>query len=312
MGPSTRFAWIQTLWHEKEPLLQVLANEGTKDNGGVWRVIRIPALADENDPLGRQPGEGMISARGDRDWHGIRKKVGEFVFAALYQQRPSPAEGGLFKRAWWRFWSPAGEQRIHLGGRIADLRDCWRFATVDLAASRRTSADWTVIAAWARTPAGDLVLLDRTRVRVGEDQHFAQARPLIERWQLDTLFVEKSQHGFTLVREATQNGLPITPLTAETDKVTRALPASAWCSGGRVWLPAGASWLDVWTSEAASFPNGSHDDQVDALAYAVRAAVTQWVPLVNRAVTATVQRQADRMPDPWGGQPEVDFDRAGI
>jgi hypothetical protein len=58
-----------------------------------------PAIAESpDDPLGRPIGEPMISARGDRDWARIRESVGEYVWAALYQQRPAPAEGGLFKR----------------------------------------------------------------------------------------------------------------------------------------------------------------------------------------------------------------------
>jgi hypothetical protein len=54
--------------------------------------------------LGREIGEPMVSARGDRDWAAIRRSVGEYVWAALYQQRPAPAEGGLFKRNRFRYW----------------------------------------------------------------------------------------------------------------------------------------------------------------------------------------------------------------
>jgi predicted phage terminase large subunit-like protein len=289
LGPSAKVGWIQTCWHESEPIRQILANEGDRKTGGKWRVISIPAVADSpDDPLGRALGEGMISARGERDWQAIRKDVGEYVFSALYQQRPSPAEGNLFKRLWWRYWSPAPRigpsPRLDLGGRIFAMEDCWRFATVDLANSTKTSGDWTVISAWARTVDGDLVLLDRQRARIGESDHFTHARPLVEQWKLDTVFVEESQFGTTLVREATSNGVPISPLRAETDKLTRALPASSWCSNGRVWLPAGAWWAKVWVDEHAGFPNAAHDDQVDTLAYAVRIAVTKWAPTSNRSV----------------------------
>jgi predicted phage terminase large subunit-like protein len=289
-SPSARMAWIQTLWHEAEPIQRVIANEGDQKTGGRWRVLRIPAVAeDEDDILGRKPGEGMISARGARDWATVRKDVGEYVFAAMYQQRPAPAEGNLFKRIWWRYWSPQQGDRLSLGPRTYRLADCWRFATVDLAASTKTSADWTVIAAWARTISGDLVLLDRVRARIGEADHFTHARPLVERWGLDTLFVEATQHGMTLVREAANAGVPITPLQAEQDKLSRALPASAWCSNGRVWLPAGAWWTKLWVDEHAAFPNGAHDDQVDTLAYAVRVAITKAAPALP-APTPTVSR----------------------
>jgi len=282
-APGTKVVWIQTLWHEDEAIQQILAVEGAD-----WQVVRIPAVAETpDDPLGRDVGEPMQSARGDRNWTKIRTSVGEYVWSALYQQRPSPAEGGLFKRLWWRYWSAAPSlgtgDRIDLAGRVWPLSDCWRFATVDLAASTRTSADWTVAAAWAMTLDGDLVLLDRVRAHVGEGQHFSLLRPLHERWGLDTAFVERSQYGTTLAADAARTpGMHLTPVDADTDKFTRALPYSARCSGGRVWLPAGASWLSEWVDEHAAFPNGTNDDQVDTGSYAARVAVSRTAPALPR------------------------------
>lgn len=279
LGPGARAVLISTRWHEEDAAGWLLQHEGRKEDGGRWTVINIPAQAEEDDDvLGRKRGEYMISARGNRDWEGIKKSVGSYVWASLYQGSPAPAEGGLFKRLWWRYHSIAGT-RLHLGGREFDLRDCWRFATVDLAASTRTSADYTVIAAWARTISGDLVLLDLVRAKIGEEQHFTQARPLVQRWQLDTVFVEASQYGTTLVREATHDGVPVTPIQAEQDKFSRALPYSAWVSSGRVWLPGtNPHWLDAFITEHATFPAGRNDDIVDTGSMAVRVSVTQWQP----------------------------------
>jgi predicted phage terminase large subunit-like protein len=312
LGPTAKCLLIQTRWHEEDMAGWLLAREGEGDRaqGGYWKVMSIPAIAeDNNDPLGRKPGEPMISARGQRDWARIRKSVGEYVFGAVYQQRPSPAEGNIFKRLHWRYFriipGYGGAERLDLAGKLHDLRECWRFATVDLANSTKTSADWTVISAWARTITGDLVLLDRQRARIGEADHFAHAKPLVERWRLDTLFVEKSQFGTSLVREATQAGVPIAPLTAETDKLTRALPASAWQSNGRIWLPAGAWWLKVWVDECAAFPTGRNDDQVDTLAYAVRVAITQWAPPIRTPAVRTHRDDGLAMADPFGDTPPV-------
>lgn len=279
LGPGAKVILIQTRWHEEDAAGWLLRHEGDRRDGGRWRVINIPAQAEEGeaDPLGRVPGEYMISARGNRDWEAIKKSVGPYVWSALYQGRPAPAEGGLFKRLWWRYYVRHGD-RITLGPQTYDLRDCWRFATIDLANSTRTSADFTVIAAWARTISGDLVLLDMLRAKIGGEQHFAHARPLVERWGLDTVFVEGSQYGTTLVREAANSGVPITALQAEQDKFSRALPYSAWAAQGRVWLPAGALWLDTWIGEHAAFPAAVHDDTVDVGSMAVRVAITRAAP----------------------------------
>lgn len=278
MAPATKVVWVQTLWHEAEPIKQILATEAVD-----WKVISIPAIADSpGDPLGRPIGEPMQSARGDRDWARIRRDVGEYVFAALYQQRPAPAEGGLFKRIWWRHWVPAPAdslgERIDCGGRVWALQSCWRFGAVDLAASTKSSADWTVVVALAVTPDGDIIVLDMQRAHVGESDHFMLVRPLAERWQLDTTFVERSAFGTTLATMAAQAGIGLTPVTADTDKLTRALPASVKVSNGKVWLPAAAPWLQTWLDEFAGFPSASHDDIVDAFVHGVRAAVTKWDP----------------------------------
>jgi hypothetical protein len=79
-----------------------------------WRtpgtLAKIPAQADhdpekgETDVLGREPGEFMESARRRTPAHWLKKirEVGSRVWNALYQGRPSPAEGTMFKRDQWR------------------------------------------------------------------------------------------------------------------------------------------------------------------------------------------------------------------
>lgn len=310
LGPGAKCVLVMTRWHEADLAGYLLENEGRLEDGGRWRVISIPAQCEDEatDPLGRKLGEFMQSARGDRDWEGIRKSVGEYVWASLYQQRPAPAEGGLFKRLWWRYWSPAPAdgygERLDLAGRIRPLSECWRFITGDLAASTRTSADFTVAAAWALTIDGDLVLLDYNRARIGEADHYDLFRPLAQRWRVDTAFVEATQHSMTLTAEATRSGLHVTPLRAESDKFSRALPYSARASAGRVWLPAGSPKLDAWVSEHAGFPAAAHDDLVDVGAYATRVAITKWQPPIPTPVRA---HRADPVPDPFGDGQVPDF-----
>jgi len=210
------------------------------------------------------------------------------VWAALYQQRPAPAAGGIFKRARFRYWSPLtpiatyygvlGGRRLSLGDHVVTLDDCWRFITVDLAASTKTSSDWTVAAAWAVSLEGDLILLDRNRARLEESDHWMLVRPLREQWACDVVFVESRMFGTTLVIDATLAGVPIVELRADHDKMTRALPASARIDSGHVWFPANATWKEEWETELISFPNATYDDQVDVLAYAARAISAHWVP----------------------------------
>jgi predicted phage terminase large subunit-like protein len=245
---------------------------------------------DGPDPLGRRPGEELQSVQGRKLGHFLRlfRVRSSYVWRSVFQQQPVSAEGNLFRRSAFRYWHrmPAdterhgmlGGQRVDCdGGRVVYLDDCWRFATVDLAASTKTSADYTVGAAWAISPDGDLILLDRVRARVSDADHWGLIRPLLGKWALDTVFVEQSFITATFVIDGTAAGVPIQPVTADTDKLTRALPATTRIKAGRVMFPAGADWLDEWCDELAAFPSGTHDDQVDTLSYAARVVAAHWL-----------------------------------
>lgn len=285
LGPGSKCAIIQTRWHEEDLSGWLLKNEP-----GQWKVINISAQAEnEADPLGRRPGEFMVSARGQRKWETIRQNVGSYVWAALYQGHPAPTAGGLFKRADMRFWAPLRRdvtrhglmrgQRVDLGGQVVYLDDCWRFLTVDLAASTKTSADWTVAGAWAITPDGDLVLLGGIRVHVEEKNHWKVIKPLYDLNKVDVLYVESRMFGTTIVYEAGRAGIQVQELKADTDKFTRAIPASVRMENGRIWLPTVdcMSDIEVWINELIAFPNASHDDCVDVIAYAARVVAANWL-----------------------------------
>lgn len=280
-----RVVLMMTRWHEDD-----LAGRLLKREPGDWRVVSIPAIAAAGDPLGRRPGQELVSVQGRKPDHfrRLKAKRSAYVFNSIYQQTPTAAEGNLFRRADFRYWQgmPADTarhgvldgQRIDCGGRVVMLDDCWRFLTVDLAASKRTSADFTVAAAWAISPDGDLILLGRRRGRMAEAEHWDHVRPLQQRWAADTVFIEQSFISTTLAIDATAAGIPVQPLTADTDKITRALPATSRMRAHRVWFPAGVDWLDEWCDELASFPTAAHDDQVDTLSYAARVVSAHWLP----------------------------------
>lgn len=311
---------MTTRWHEDD-----LAGRMLKEEPGRWRVLSIPAIAgkditvkgsdgaeqtvwvhDGPDPLGRQPGEELPSVQGRKPghFHGLYEVRSAYVWRSVFQQQPVAAEGNLFRRSNFRYWGPlpadttrhgtAGGRRVDCDARVVYLDDCWRFATVDLAASKKTSADWTVASAWAISPDGDLILLDRVRERVAEGDHWSMVRPLLSRWALDVVFVEQSFIGATFVIDATNSGVPVQPVTADTDKVTRALPASTRIKSHRVWFPAAADWLDEWTDELAAFPSGTHDDQVDTLSYAARVVAAHWL---RQESAETVDARRAGVPD---------------
>jgi hypothetical protein len=121
-----------------------------------WRVVSLPALAEEDDPLGRAEGEALWPDRYPvEELEQTRQTLGSYLWSALYQQRPAPAGGAVFKREWFRTFTDTAEAYV-LGATVISKAACRRLSAVDLAASTSTSADWTVIASWAVTPNQDL------------------------------------------------------------------------------------------------------------------------------------------------------------
>jgi hypothetical protein len=95
-APRASGVVTQTRWAEAD-----LAGNRLADG---WPLLNIPAVADGETPdaLERERGVYLVSTR-DRqpsDWEATRADVGERVWAALYQGRPSPLEGGIFRREW--------------------------------------------------------------------------------------------------------------------------------------------------------------------------------------------------------------------
>lgn len=295
-----RVVLMMTRWHADD-----LAGRLLKREPGDWRVLRIPAIREDGASIVRgndgasvyNPNGELISVQ-DRPtgwFYKLRELRSTYVWRSVYAQNPVAAEGNLFRKNDFRYWYGArptpdrteglGGLRIRLGQEGEEFRlvdDMTRFLTVDLAASTKTSADWTVAAVWGLTGDGLLVLLDQDRQRLEEADHFGMIRPLAERWAAPDVYIEKGFIGSTLVIDATRAGLRVRPLTPDKDKITRAIPATNRVRAGRVWLPAGADWLGDWLAELAEFPSGEFDDRVDVLAYAARVMAAHWLEPENR------------------------------
>ena len=261
LEPGGAVVLIQTRWHEDDLAGRLLKE---MENGGErWDVVSLPALAEEDDPLGREPGEALCPQRFDREALMAKKtKMGSYSFSALYQQRPTPHEGGLFKREWFE--------------RVVDrapegLRWCRGY---DLAYSLKTSADYTAsfrVALDART--GDLYIADgfRKRLEVPDQRRYIVERIREER---DTEHgIEKAMHGGGLVqdlrREERISFGAFREVDVRVDKYTRSLAWANRAEAGKVVLVRGP-WIDAFLEEVCSFPNSKHDDQVDAVSLAVQ------------------------------------------
>jgi predicted phage terminase large subunit-like protein len=103
---------VQTRWDHHDMTAWLLEQE-SQENPEHWTVLNLPAIA-EPEAISmqiphtctkvadwRQPGEPLCPERVPLDvLQRIRTRLGSYWWNALYQQRPSPAEGLLFRKDW--------------------------------------------------------------------------------------------------------------------------------------------------------------------------------------------------------------------
>lgn len=295
LAPGAPAVVVLTRWHEDDLAGRLLAAE----DGRRWRVINIPAQSDhdpakgETDPLGREPGEWMISARLIEDpatrikrpmteaetatyWQEIKAGVGARTWSALYQGRPSPESGDVFRREWWQqydrpLWLDRPDGSRWVTGMDEVMISC-DFAFKDTAGS-----DYVAMAVWARRGI-DCYLLDMINERldfVGTCQRFRQ---LAARWPQATLkLIEDKANGPAVIASLRKIVPGIIPEEPQGSKLARALAGSPLVEAGNCHLPAPeiAPWVADFIEQHAAFPNAKHDDMVDTTSQALNRLILQ-------------------------------------
>ncbi|WP_336741553.1 phage terminase large subunit [Aureimonas altamirensis] len=261
--PGGSVILVQTRWHE-EDLAGCILPEGYDGQSGdiacrdgqTWRVLCLPARAErEDDPLGRRPGEYLWPEWFPRS-HWAPFERNPRSWASLFQQRPSPDEGDVFRREWLALYDtlPAG---------------CRFYGGSDYAVS--DTGDYTVHVVVAMDADGTLYVHDLWRGKGEPDKWIEPLLDLVEAhdplaWAEEAGQINKSIGPFLRRRMAERRVFFHRRQEASTtDKVARARSLQGQMASGRVMLRRDAPWLADLVAELTVFPNGRHDDQVDAL-----------------------------------------------
>ena len=252
LRPGGRIVLIMTRWHPDDLGGRLLAGSER------WHTLRLPALAEANDPLGRLEGAPLWPEWEDADaLHRKRLALGDRAFAALFQQSPTTPGGRLFR-----------PDRIRL---IDDPEDGPSVRAWDLAASTRGNPDWTVGLRLIRTAAGFHIA---DVVRLQGDPHQVEAA-ILRTAERDgravpiSLPQDPGQAGRHQVAWLTARlaGHRVVATTETGSKEIRASPVASQANAGNLTL-ARAAWNGPFLEELQDFPAGAKDDQVDALSRA--------------------------------------------
>lgn len=262
---------------------------------GVDAHVCLPALYSKASDPGPSPiwpgdwrataGELLYPQRCGEAWLAERRlNLGTVGFSAQCLMNPIAGEGNLFVREWW--------QTHH---RLPDGIRAW-IAAVDIASAKTADADATVMQVWALGLDNVAYLAEQVSGRWGMPEKLRQAKALSERWPLCRRWmVEQRGEGFAFIDLAKieMRGCSIGPIMrgVQEPKESRIRGISPHVEAKQVSLPAGAAYTPGIIEEAAKFPRGAHDDQIDCMAYAIR----EW--------SAVLQRGASPRPAPVARPP---------
>lgn len=255
-----------TRWHSDDVIGRLTDPENPHYNAieaAKWKIIRLPAIAEDDDPLGRKPGEALWPERYDLDFLLSQQRLDPLGFAALYQQRPTVADGVLFRRENIQFYRPGelpAELRFYGASDFALGTGQRHDSTVHLKVGVDRQDNIYIVECYWRKVKSDVSVEALLSMASGN------MKPLI--WWAEKGHISKSIGPFLYKRmQETGDYLNIREVTPIGDKEQRAQSIAARVAMGKVFFPKDAVWTERAINELLAFPNGTHDDFVDALAY---------------------------------------------
>lgn len=286
LAPGGGILITVTTWHEDGLEARLLQLAKSSPKADQWTVLRLPAIAE--DPVAdydiRQPGEALWATRYDLDeLEATQTTLGSYEWNALYQQRPSPDAGAIFKRHWWRYWKPEGVnlppvlvktdagvivevEAVPLPITFDEIIQSW-----DLAFKETATSDYVAGQVWGRCGANKY-LLDYYKERADISKTMEAIKDFSAKWPLAMAkLVEDAANGPAVIQLLTGKVPGLIAVRPEGGKIARAHAASPSVESHNVYLPHPAlyPWVSQFVESCAGFPNLAHDDDVDAFTQAM-------------------------------------------
>ena len=247
---------IMTPWHEDDLAAKLLRSEPNT------LLVRLPVEAEEGDLLGRAVGDSLAPELGkDRAWleqfkQGYindPKNGGLRAWQALFQCSPRVEGGNLVRREWWKYYDP---------------KEVSTFATtvisVDAAFKDKESNDYVAIQVWGKCGI-DYYLRYSLNKHMDFPATLQTLRTLRSLFRDTTyILIEDKANGSAIIQTLQHEFIGVIGITPKGGKVARVNAVSPVIESGHVFLPMGELWTEEFIDQFTAFPNGQHDDMVDA------------------------------------------------
>ena len=262
LAPDAKVIVIMTRWHEDDLAGRLIAA------GHNVEVINLPCEAEAGDLLGREIGEPLCPEIGKgkkwlEDFKGAYVGTeGSRSWNALFQGRPSSAQGNILKREWWGSYEELPE--------IAS----W-VMSVDAAFKDKEDNDFVAIQVWGKT-GPNIYLIDALKKHLDMPSTVREIARLRAMYPLcKTTLIEDKANGSAIIQVLRSSLGGIIPVLPKGGKVARVNAVSGTIESGNVYLPVNKPFTGDFIDECASFPYGKHDDQVDAMSQALTRLIYQ-------------------------------------
>jgi predicted phage terminase large subunit-like protein len=255
LEPNGAVVLVQQRWGEDDIPGRIMESAEAPD----WRVVRLAALAEPGDLLGRPVGESLWPQRWPvSELERQKIAMGSRAFECAFQGNPIPAEGNLIRAEWLqRYNEPPTE--------FAKI-----VCALDAAAKVGVANDYSALVKIG-VAKGAFYVLDVWRAKVEFPALIRRVAALgDETPKPSAIYVEDASNATALIQALKRDAhLPIVPVAAKGSKMSRVEGITGTLEAKKVFLPKEAPWLLDFERELLSFPSGKHDDMVDALTLAL-------------------------------------------
>jgi len=218
--------------------------------------IFISANVEDNPHVDQAEYIAALRRMNPLDWQQLRHGYWEAL-----------PDGEMFKREWFDIVDAAPRETRWV--RFWDLAATE--AKKGTKGKQKTDPDWTAGVLVGRDPKGLYYIGDVRRFRKTPGEVKKRIKQTAEADGVEVSIAMEQEPGSGGVfvaqdfRRNVLDGYAFTAIRSTGDKVTRATPLSTRAEDGDVRLVSGA-WINTFMDELVSFPDGAHDDQVDAAA----------------------------------------------
>ncbi|AFU86813.1 terminase large subunit [Caulobacter phage CcrRogue] len=294
--PLAKVFLIMTRFHEEDLTGTILKyNQDALVESDRYHIVEAPALCydPENDVLGRALGEVLWDYY---DLHYFKRKRSEWKyqrFALVYQQLADAASDTSIASKFQTYQHlPHLDPKVlkarmdagHVDDRgrpIPDRKEHFRriVTSVDAAQKKGARNDYTVVQVWGETHDRKHYLIYQERKKVEINDLIEMVERISKRFDVDSILVEDKGNGTAYIqaRGQTDSQRRLAPAPIEAIQVPstyskefRFNEVIPMIEAQEVYLPDKAPWLDLFIREVGQFPEGAHDDQVDAMTQYLR------------------------------------------